>query len=432
MKHLFLLFAVTTLCLFSACSNFEEPCTSLLKTNKIKSIRSYDEAFDIAMDATKMLDERDTRANTKRIIDNDKSIVITGKMTRSSNDIDTLMYIFNYENNEGYSVISANPNTPDLIAITEKGYYDPNVKSDNEALDLYMQMAMNMIIIDPPTWNDYDTIPTFTSRFGESEIVEEGIPAKINLRWGQQTPYGNYYSNQNCGCVQTAEAMIMAYYKHPQSIVLSFLGDNAPIQNINWDLVNEHKSTTECNDYAQLGDSIIARLCRQIGYLNNSVSDIYPVISTNVTIANTFNALREYGYHCTEFEEYEGLDYKTELKDHNAICMVSAHTSTAHGHCFLIDGYKDRIRRMEIFDVYNVVNQNGVVINQVLVPSGIDERIQEEYVHINWGWNGNDNGYFLKGTFNPMYWSILDEGCQDQIYWQRNYCINVRFSFISL
>ena len=32
------------------------------------------------------------------------------------------------------------------------------------------------------------------------------------------------------------------------------------------------------------------------------------------------------------------------------------------------------------------------------------------YNHFNWGWNGNNNGYFLSNVFDVTQYKILDEG----------------------
>ena len=59
----------------------------------------------------------------------------------ASSDNDTLLYVFNFENNEGFALVSASKNTEGLMAIVEQGYCDPDTPSEIEGFEMFKDMA---------------------------------------------------------------------------------------------------------------------------------------------------------------------------------------------------------------------------------------------------------------------------------------------------
>lgn len=85
----------------------------------------YDAAEELAVEAPGLFDE-DTKSEVKRIA---QGIAITRDMaglTKSGSYIgDTLMYIFNYADNEGYVFVSADERAPGILAYIEDGNFNP-------------------------------------------------------------------------------------------------------------------------------------------------------------------------------------------------------------------------------------------------------------------------------------------------------------------
>lgn len=101
--------------------------------------RSYEEALHIAQQSISMLDDSlaPTRGTTQvRYIDLQKTTAIVcsnDMVTRSSGSPknDTLMYVFNFNDNQGFAIVSAEEATEGLIAITESGSYNPSDTTDS-------------------------------------------------------------------------------------------------------------------------------------------------------------------------------------------------------------------------------------------------------------------------------------------------------------
>ena len=140
------IFAVST---WFACTQDAVDCFPMQTESEQSTIqsfskyRTYEEALAIARDAIGMLGENcTTRSGTPRSVNtSDVQYIINNSSTRSAEVPDTLMYVFNYEDNAGFAVVSANRATEGLIAVTEQGNYSVEKAADNEGFELYMTMA---------------------------------------------------------------------------------------------------------------------------------------------------------------------------------------------------------------------------------------------------------------------------------------------------
>lgn len=183
--------------------------------------RSYEEALSLARKSIALVDRGQTRSATARSIRSERGQCITIPSTRSSeSQADTLMYIFNFEGNDGFSIIAANRAVDPILAVAEKGNYTYGEATGVENFDFYMD-AMVQSLADRKIL-PIDTVRT-TPMFKQVEVNESySRDPFIPVRWGQESPYGDYCSNGISGCVATAIAQIMAYYRFPPSITTTY------------------------------------------------------------------------------------------------------------------------------------------------------------------------------------------------------------------
>ena len=109
--------------------------------HSLSEMRSYEEALQIAQNSISLLNSGEaTRASSIRKINlADFKAVMRDASTRSSEGSnDTLMYVFNFEDNQGFAIVSASKSTEGLLAVTEKGYYDPEEGSNVESFNFFM------------------------------------------------------------------------------------------------------------------------------------------------------------------------------------------------------------------------------------------------------------------------------------------------------
>lgn len=274
-------------------------------------------------------------------------------------------YAFNVSSGGFVIVSSASNDNGQVLGYSTAGEFHYAELSDEEQASFDMYMTERS-----------DNYTSQTSR--NDQIVIEPL---IKTKWGQDYPYNLLcptIDGERCvtGCVATSMAQIMNYHKSQEianvehsyewngKILTVKLGD-APYR---WDLLlNEYdeNSPKECCDE-------VARLMRDCGYTINSS---YTTYGTGGSEDNVYLALIKYfnynpsirflsRYDCPN-TEWDNI-LLSELKAGRPV-MYSGGNSAA-GHSFICDGY----------------DGNG-------------------YFHFNFGWNGNDDGYFLSsiaGGFN--------------------------------
>ena len=354
-------------------------------------LRSYSEAIEIAQRGISMLEGNSgTRSEngTRRKIDMNGFKCVTSKPTRSG-DVDTLLYVVNFEDNQGYAIVSARRDVEGLLAVTESGTYDPLHKSENEGLNMFMDLA-----------SGYEFGPLIPIPGPESITSYYYCGPYITVKWGQEWPEGYFYSNGIAGCAKTAVAQILSFYEYPTGIALTYPGADIPYQQLDWSSIKEHvygRSASNCYNHINSicsansdAHMALARFCRQLAHLYAPDITGGKAAASEAELENLYNALDI----CVSFKDsYLGSDIRADL-DNGVLINVIGY-SPPIGHSWVVDGYCDR---------------------RVSMPIGIDGEIQIEhnyYNHINWGWNGLDNGYYLDGVWDASQYYILDSLATD-------------------
>ena len=408
--------------MMASCSNQElidsdSPKPAPLQTS---SIRSYEEALQIAQSSIQMVDgQAQTRAaSPRKIALNDTKVCKLDAKTRTSSDVnDTLMYVFNFEDNQGFAIISANKNTEALIAVTEKGHYDPAVRSDNESFNFYMDMAKKHIASTPrfdpgliPDDPIYEIVDTTFYLYGQLQITPY-----VTVKWGQQNPEGELCSNGKCGCANTAMAQIMSYYEYPASIEITY-GDNPFTQNLNWTGMKAHVKHPQqfiCLDYDY--HIAISRLCRQLGEDANSN---YGSNGTSTDISDVTDCMSYYGYNTSGWLSYfsEYANVYDNLIDEK-LYIICGWNSDDRGHAWVLDGFQN-------------ISYQHVLARKPL--GGFMWEILEIYdygeldlYHFNWGWDGDCNGYFSTNVFDTTGGTFYDTGSHNHQY-NLNYYVQLQ------
>ena len=222
MKKLFSLLVVAS---FVACTNDEE-MNLLIENLPEESVsvekRSFQEALEVAQNVPEIFGGTTTRGELKQVTLANTQYII-GEATTRNEAPDTLMYVFNYEDNQGFAVVSANKSTEALIAVTEQGNYNEETTTNNPGLALYMDMAKNYVarggILPPGSSIGGGGLP-ITEQKEETTTSTTDYGPLLEVRWGQNWPY-NFYCKKNdnsltnTGCVPTALAQIFSYTGYP-------------------------------------------------------------------------------------------------------------------------------------------------------------------------------------------------------------------------
>lgn len=200
------------------------------------------------------------------------------------------------------------------------------------------------------------------------------------------------------GCV--ALAQIMTYYKHPDSFTVT----HTPMlyeQTLYWDYILEHRYTEaenagNCDQCTTTGGHhLIASLIRQLGeYLQM----VYGVKVSGCDSEFAKGALQTFGYTCGNYQSYSNNLVNSSIFNGKLVYMRGG-ISSDDGHAWVVDGY----RKITItVQEYIKPDSSPVWIEQSCTVTS------DTYNHINWGWDGDSNGYFLSNVFNTAAPSQLD------------------------
>lgn len=292
-------------------------------------------------------------------------------------------YVFNADNNLGFVIVSGDDRTEPILGYSDTGSFDLDNLPEN-AQSFLAEITEQM---------EYMEAKGLSSQRRAPETAKRAIAPLLTTTWGQGDPY-----NINCptdprtgtvsyaGCVATAMAQVLYHHRakavtSTQAQIPSYsysfsyngttysktvpaVASGAPIDWAN--MVDAYSGTTTTT--AQ--KTAVANL---MAYCGKSVSMNYKSTSSGANSYNVAYALRTYfgfdantvykrrgGYSAAE---WDNMLYN-ELKAGRPIYYSGS--SQGGGHAFVVDGVDD-----------------------------------EGLYHVNWGWNGSSNGYFLISVLNP-------------------------------
>lgn len=395
MKRRELLLFMLALVAALACSNDDELSrsvkTSVLSDISVMGIRSVDDAIMIAQS---VFSREQTRLALNNIEVDDVVIVRNDLSDGLQVNSDTLFYVVNYRNNKGFAIISANPNVEALLAVVERGHFSSESETGVAGFDNFVKLAKQYLLSNKNSDRaqhphaHIDTLITSSGPF-------------LPVTWGQSNYAGHYCPYGVCGCGPLAAAQVLSYYKYPTSIELTYSGADMTTQSLNWNDIRQHQLYYEVDGYedptyctaSDSAHNSIGRLCRQLGELSVSIYDNDSTVGTTMFFLQ--NAMQLLGMSCDSIRYYSNQCTRASLARNRLIIMCGEHSNDADsipGHIWVVDGFYHK--KIVIADtVYYATGLNTPEYELVFTE------FNEYYNHINWGWEGMFNGYFLDNVF---------------------------------
>ncbi|MGM9844409.1 MAG: C10 family peptidase [Muribaculaceae bacterium] len=397
---------ISTALLLAACSESdvlqvknEEPSESAAQSQ----IRTVEEAYEIASRSISWIDEPESRSVIRLLPSKDKVKIVKDRESRGECS-DTLMYVINFEDEQGFAVIPASRNMPELLAVTESGSYDPEVGSDVVPFNDYMNLAINYYKFPIDTVQE----PLTEVKYEEETSIVNYVMPRASFRWGQGGLMGRFCPNQLVGCGPLAVAMCMAYFKYPDVINLNYLTGMTVYPS--WNEIVKHDSnspwTFRFGDYYYDEDvpyenqDELFHICREIGQRSNAA---YEADRTGTQLSSLNNAIKSFGFSTSGINNFENTKTLEYLSNGFLLVCGKGHETDNSGntvvlyHLWTIDGYKSvtntiyEYRREKIFD--NMIEDVGWKLYNITTRT-------KNYAHHNWGYSGSCNGYFLEDVWD--------------------------------
>ncbi|WP_329905532.1 C10 family peptidase [Porphyromonas pogonae] len=362
-----LLFSCTKDNLASKQEGTTEPTESGFVTEK--------QALDIA--ATFMESDNiapDLRASSKPEL----SVIYTDAqgsgMKSSANSNQKPTYYVIDVNKKGFVIVSASDATYPVLGYSTESAFNPKDIPTNmqDMLSDYskeIKYAWKHIKSNEKTEAMRSSILSRRTRNSQDTIVV--APLLGSIKWAQD-PYYNDYCPKGCpvGCAATAVAQIMRYWEYPRSGTgsHSYKHKVYGTQSFNYEYNIDWKSMPKAT--LSEADSLVAKFCYGVAVgLDMEFSprgsgalpeDIPNMLKTYYKYPSTVQIAYRSQY---EVKDWHKLVRK-ELDARRPV-QYSGHGSRG-GHAFVCDGYT-----------------------------------KNNYYHMNWGWGGTSDGYFLLNALNP-------------------------------
>ena len=279
-------------------------------------------------------------------------------------------YVFNAERqNNGFVIVAGDDRAPAVLGYSEHGTFD--------VTDL------------PPAMQEL--LESYTAQIEE---LDKGAIAATQLQtygpisplvkavWSQNAPFNTLLpflpngKHAYAGCVATALAQVMHYWQWPPrptmaipaytSSTLGYVMPELPVVDFNWEAMQSTYQTTDTASVNALAAATLTLYCTQAVEMDfkntgsGATTTRIPMYLSSYFGYNDAHTLRRTSY---TTQGWADAIYSELAASRPVIFSAS---KAEGGHAFVCDGY----------------DGNGMF-------------------HINWGWNGQSNGYYLLNVLNP-------------------------------
>ena len=316
--------------------------------------------FSILLTFAAPVDEQSARKSandflrSKLPVTRSSNIQLTRAITGIADGNDAAVYVFNADNM--FVIVSGDDSAPAILGYSDNGAFD----KDNAPDGLKAMLG----------WYQYAVSKSQSVTRG-AVSSHEAIKPLLKTKWNQSGPYNllcPYDSDAKAtsvtGCVATAAAQVMNYFQWPDTY--------------EWDKM---KNEYEKNDSTDAGYAV-AKLMKDVG------EAVFMNYSANGSGANSVyacEALRNNFSYAYSTEVADRVNYTSEEWDELIYSNLSA------GKPVYYSG--------DMIELSNDTGKwKGARAGHAFVVDGYDS---DGLYHINWGWGGTSNGYFLLSVLNP-------------------------------
>ena len=275
---------------------------------------------------------------------------------------DTLYYVINFGEDEGFALMGADRRLPDLLAISDMDNMNLEDTVFNRGLaDFMSDISLPYLPVNPPR----DSLMTTIVMVGEPMLT-------VDVRkWSQGAPYNKFCPTKtneetvhySVGCVPLAVGQIMTYFEWPRAYNST---------TFNWENMKNGSDTTR-----------VAKLLAYLGDKNNLEAE-YKETGTGTEVSNLTRTFNNFGY-----------DFTSGTKPLNktfAYGLLNKKFSSSARPLLLYGMYKKHPTD-EIPTYVHTWVADGCMTKIHKLSDGSES--EDFYIHCVWGWGGMDNGYFL-------------------------------------
>ena len=270
------------------------------------------------------------------------------------------LYLFNVEDNGGFVIVAGDSRAREILGYSDQGHLN------------YSQMPENMKWWLSQYDSDIASIPAdLTPAETRADANKAYVAPMMSFSWNQSYPY-NYYCPQGClaGCAPLAMAQMLAFHKYPSNLPALEAYSDA-----NGHYLEALQATyIDYDNMSTYDPAILARYCGQ------GMNANYGSQSTGADPKNIPSVLaRKFGFDAAVCNVYRSAYNSQEWDD-------LLYKELSEGRPFILSGYAEKDRN------------NGHTF--------ICHGYSQGYYAVNWGWGGDDNGWFAMHALNTAGYNL--------------------------
>lgn len=343
--------------------------------------RSFQQAKAIAEKQAALLGVTiDQKAMTKVRKQGDK-----GKMNLSQQSY----YVFPNANSKGFTIVSGDDRLPEIVGYSSQGSYDENNLPEGfvSFMEAYQNLYNKVNLGDAEALKNLAEIKAWRNKKNASAASTSAVaPLLGNIEWDQTSPYNNMCPKYDSvhvaatGCVATAMAQVMAYYKYPKQLKADIPGY------VNrWNGIPMEIPTITQEEGVYDWDNMLPKYNKEANATQQQKDAVAKLMyHCGAAVRMSYGPESGAAVSSSKLAKYFGYD---------ADLMMDLNRST-----FTLDKW------MQIIDTELAAGRPVLYSGQASDGGHqfiCDGKDGEGLYHINWGWSGSQNGYFDLSLLNP-------------------------------
>lgn len=343
--------------------------------------RSFQQAKAIAVKQAALLGVTiDQKAMTKARKQGSK-----GEITLSQESY----YVFPNANSKGFTIVSGDDRLPEIVGYSSQGSYDENNLPEGfiSFMKAYQNLYNKVNLGDAEALKNLAEIKAWRNKKNASAASTSAVaPLLGNIEWDQTSPYNNMCPRYDSvhvaatGCVATAMAQVMAYYKYPKQLKADIPGY------VNrWNGIPMEIPTITREEGVYDWDNMLPKYNKEANATQQQKDAVAKLMyHCGAAVQMNYGPESAASVSASKLAKYFGYD---------ADLMMDLNRST-----FSLDKW------MQIIDTELAAGRPVLYSGQASDGGHqfiCDGKDGEGFYHINWGWSGSQNGYFDLSLLNP-------------------------------
>ena len=298
-------------------------------------------------------------------------------------------YVFPNANSKGFTIVSGDDRLPEIVGYSSQGSYDENNLPEGfvSFMKAYQNLYNKVNLGDAEALKNLAEIKAWRDKKNASAASTSAVaPLLGNIEWDQTSPYNNMCPKYDSvhvaatGCVATAMAQVMAYYRYPKQLKADIPGY------VNrWNGIPMEIPTITQEEGVYDWDNMLPKYNKE----------------ANATQQQK-DAVAKLMYHC-------GAAVRMSYGPESGAAVSSSKLAKYFG--YDADLMMDLSRSSFTLDKWMQIIDTELAAGRPVLYGGQSSENGHQFIcdgkdenglyHINWGWSGNQNAYFDLSILNP-------------------------------